>query len=160
MARKGRWWCRRLGRWCSADGGPGASDVAEQLAAFRERQGDGSWKHDYLLSNASGHAGGRVRPGVLAQHRVEECLQRAERGSRAGGLRGSGSWRGWYHHQVLGAGGAVVPDGGSGPGEKVDAGMLTVPQLQGLIAGVLGDGWGRGVRGISVAREAEPLTPG
>ena len=28
------------------------SDVAEAPVAFRERQGDGSWKHDYLLSNA------------------------------------------------------------------------------------------------------------
>src|ERR1700722_3069460 len=42
-----------------------ASDVAELLVVFRERQGDGSWKHDYLLSNGSaGHAGGRVRPRV------------------------------------------------------------------------------------------------
>src|SRR6202042_3581537 len=29
-----------------------ASDVAELLVVFRELQGDGSWKHDYLLSNA------------------------------------------------------------------------------------------------------------
>jgi hypothetical protein len=28
------------------------SDVAEVLVAFRERQGDGTWKHDYLPSNA------------------------------------------------------------------------------------------------------------
>ena len=28
------------------------SDVAEVLVVFRERQGDGTWKHDYLLSNA------------------------------------------------------------------------------------------------------------
>ncbi len=30
-----------------------ASAVAEVLGVFRERQGDGAWKHDYLLSNAS-----------------------------------------------------------------------------------------------------------
>ena len=29
-----------------------SSDVAECLVVFRERQGDGTWKHDYLLSNA------------------------------------------------------------------------------------------------------------
>jgi hypothetical protein len=28
------------------------SDVSEILVVFRERQGDGTWKHDYLLSNA------------------------------------------------------------------------------------------------------------
>ena len=28
------------------------SDVAEFLVVFRERQEDGTWKHDYLLSNA------------------------------------------------------------------------------------------------------------
>ena len=36
------------------------SDVAESLLVFREQQSDGSWKHDYLLSNeiASEPAGG------------------------------------------------------------------------------------------------------
>lgn len=29
-----------------------ASEVAELLVVFRERQGDGTWRHDYLLSNA------------------------------------------------------------------------------------------------------------
>jgi DDE superfamily endonuclease len=28
------------------------SDVGESLVVFRERQGNGAWKHDYLLSNA------------------------------------------------------------------------------------------------------------
>src|SRR5690606_33058444 len=28
------------------------SQVAETLVVFREQQSDGSWKHDYLLSNA------------------------------------------------------------------------------------------------------------
>jgi SRSO17 transposase len=77
------------------------SDVAEVLVVFREQQSDGSWKHDYLLSNAplatplAGYA--RV---FKAEHRVEECLQRAkgEAGLADYEVR---TWRGWHHHQVL-----------------------------------------------------------
>src|SRR5262249_44353789 len=29
------------------------ADVAERLVVFRERQADGRWKHDYVLSNAA-----------------------------------------------------------------------------------------------------------
>ncbi len=77
------------------------SDVGESLVAFRERQGDGGWKHDYLLSNA-------VLRDPLAefarvfksQHRVEECFQRAkgEAGLADYQVR---TWEGWHHHQAL-----------------------------------------------------------
>jgi SRSO17 transposase len=77
------------------------SAVAEVLVVFRERQGDGSWKHDYLLSNAPLTTPvlefGRV---FKAQHRIEECLKRAK--SEAGladyQVR---TWAGWHHHQTL-----------------------------------------------------------
>jgi SRSO17 transposase len=77
------------------------SEVAETLVVFRERQGDGSWKHDYLLSNAPLTTPllefGRV---FKAQHRIEECLKRAK--SEAGladyQVR---TWAGWHHHQTL-----------------------------------------------------------
>ena len=116
----------------------GASDVAEQLvgvpgAARR-------WLVEARLpavQGRSGHAGGRSSPGrSRAQHRVDgACLQRAkgEAGLADYEVR---SWRAVSPPSVL-AGGDVVPDGGSGPGKKVDAGALTVPQLQGLIAGAL-----------------------
>src|SRR5262249_11300512 len=77
-----------------------ASDVAEVLVVFRERQGDGAYKHDYLLSNAclttplAEHA--RV---FKAQHRVEECLQRAK-GEAGLGDYEVRTWRGWHHHQT------------------------------------------------------------
>jgi SRSO17 transposase len=77
------------------------SDVAEVLVVFRERQGDGSWKHDYLLSNASLTTPLEEFARVFkAQHRVEECLQRAkgEAGLADYEVR---TWRGWYHHQAL-----------------------------------------------------------
>src|SRR5205823_606392 len=77
------------------------SNVGESLVVFREQQGQGTWKHDYLLSNA-------VRSQPLpefarvfkAQHRVEECLKRAkgEAGLADYQVR---TWEGWHHHQTL-----------------------------------------------------------
>lgn len=77
------------------------SEAAEFLVVFRERQGDGSWKHDYLLSNAALDTPWAEFARVFkAQHRIEECLQRAK--SEAGladyQVR---TWEGWHHHQTL-----------------------------------------------------------
>jgi SRSO17 transposase len=121
----------RVGRWCAAlsddawqgvevrDGAKGPvvvqvtkalvqartdgrpSDVAEWLVVFRERQTDGTWKHDYLLSN-----GPLTTPDAefarvyLAQHRVEECLRRAKREAGLAGYQVR-TWEGWHHHQAL-----------------------------------------------------------
>jgi SRSO17 transposase len=77
------------------------SDVAEVLVVFRERQGDGTWKHDYLLAHACLSTPLAEYARVFkAQHRVEECLQRAkgEAGLADYEVR---TWRGWHHHQVL-----------------------------------------------------------
>jgi SRSO17 transposase len=77
------------------------SDVAESLLVFREQQSDGSWKHDYLLSN-------EIAPNppvemswvYKAEHRIEECIKAAK--SEAGladyQVR---TWEGWHHHQCL-----------------------------------------------------------
>jgi SRSO17 transposase len=78
-----------------------ASDVAELLVVFRERQGDGTWKHDYLLSNAPLDTPlGEFARVFKAQHRVEECLKRAkgEAGLADYQVR---TWAGWHHHQAL-----------------------------------------------------------
>jgi hypothetical protein len=77
------------------------SDAVEVLVVFRERQGDGSWKHDYLLSNASWTTPPAEFARVFkAQHRIEECLQRAkgEAGLADYQVR---TWEGWHHHQTL-----------------------------------------------------------
>jgi SRSO17 transposase len=78
-----------------------ASDVAELLVVFRERQADGSWKHDYLLACAPLDTPLTEFARVFkAQHRIEECLRRAK--SEAGladyQVR---TWSGWHHHQTL-----------------------------------------------------------
>jgi SRSO17 transposase len=77
------------------------SDVTETLVVFREQQSDGTWKHDYLLSNAWVTTPLEEFARVFkAEHRIEECLQRAK--SEAGladyQVR---TWEGWHHHQTL-----------------------------------------------------------
>jgi SRSO17 transposase len=77
------------------------SDVAELLVVFRERPGDGTWKHDYWLSNAAlGTPVAEFARVFKAQHRIEECLQRAkgEAGLADYQVR---TWAGWHHHQTL-----------------------------------------------------------
>jgi hypothetical protein len=77
------------------------SDVAELLVVFREQQGDGTWKHDYLLSNAPlGTPLAEFARVFKAQHRIEECLKRAkgEAGLADYQVR---TWEGWHHHQTL-----------------------------------------------------------
>jgi len=73
----------------------------ETLVVLRERQADGTMKHDYYLSNASSETPlvefGRV---AKAEHRIEECLQRAK--SEAGLAQYQvRNWIGWHHHQTL-----------------------------------------------------------
>ena len=73
----------------------------EVLVVFRERQADGGWKHDYCLSNASAETPLPEWARVFnAEHRVEQCLQRAkgEAGLSHYEVR---TWRGWHHHQTL-----------------------------------------------------------
>jgi SRSO17 transposase len=77
------------------------SDVAEWLVVFRERQHDGTWKHDYLLAFAPLMTPLWEFARVFkAQHRIEESLKRAK---GEGGLADYQvrTWEGWHHHQTL-----------------------------------------------------------
>jgi SRSO17 transposase len=78
-----------------------AADVAEVLVVFREPQGGGGWKHDYLLSNACLTTPVAEYARVFkAEHRVEDALRRAK--SEAGlGAYQVRTWAGWHHHQAL-----------------------------------------------------------
>ena len=81
------------------DGRP--SGVAETLVAFRERQADGSWKHDYALSDAVLTASVAELARVFkAGHRIEECLKRAKGEAGLGDYQVR-TWEGWHHHQAL-----------------------------------------------------------
>jgi SRSO17 transposase len=73
----------------------------ETLVVFREQQADRTWKHDYLLSNAALETPLAEFARVFkAEHRIEECLQRAK--SEAGlGDYEVRTWEGWHHHQIL-----------------------------------------------------------
>lgn len=77
------------------------SEAMESLVVFREKQNDGTWKHDYLLSNAWVTTPLKEFARVFkAEHRIEECLQRAkgEAGLADYQVR---TWEGWHHHQAL-----------------------------------------------------------
>jgi SRSO17 transposase len=77
------------------------SDVAELLVVFRERQADGSYKHDYLLSNAALDTPMTEFARVFkAEHRIEECLQRAKGQAGLADYQVR-TWEGWHHHQTL-----------------------------------------------------------
>jgi SRSO17 transposase len=73
----------------------------ELLVVIRSAQEDGSWKYDYYLSNAPWETEWAKLAGVAkAEHRIEECLQRAksETGLADYEVR---TWAGWHHHQTL-----------------------------------------------------------
>jgi SRSO17 transposase len=119
------------------------SDVAEILVVFRERQAGGSWKHDYLLSNGPLTTPLEDFARVFkAQHRVEECLQRAkgEAGLADYEVR---TWRGWYHHQALALVATWFLTMEARRGKKMDAGVDGAAGARvdrGGVAAALGDG--------------------
>ncbi len=78
-----------------------ASDVAELLVVFRERQEDGRGKQDYLRSNAPLTTTLPAFAWVFqAEHRIEECLRRAKREAGLADYQVR-TWAGWPHHQAL-----------------------------------------------------------
>src|SRR5215210_2608279 len=77
------------------------ADVAELAVAVRERQPDGTWKCDYLLSNAPLDTPlAEFARALKARHRVEECLKRAKGEAGLGDYQVR-TWAGWHHHQAL-----------------------------------------------------------
>jgi SRSO17 transposase len=73
----------------------------EVLVVLREKQADGSTKHDYYLSNAAAERPlAEFARVAKAEHRIEECLERAK--SDAGLAQYQvRNWIGWHHHQAL-----------------------------------------------------------
>src|SRR5262249_42691752 len=84
---------------------------------------DGAWKHDYLLSNEVQREPLPEFARVFkAEHRVEECLQRAK--SEAGladyQVR---TWEGGHHHQALSLVAAWFLTQEARRGKKTDTGF-------------------------------------
>jgi SRSO17 transposase len=95
----------------------------EVLVVIRQCQEDGTWKHDYHLSNgASTTELGEFTRVANAEHRIEECLQRAkgEAGLADYEVR---TWRGWHHHQTLALVATWFLTEESRRGKKMDTGV-------------------------------------
>jgi SRSO17 transposase len=79
-------------------GGTGPDEV---LFLARERQADGTFKHDYYLSNADPQVTLQELARVAkAAHRIEECLKRAKGEAGLGDYQVR-NWIAWHHHQTL-----------------------------------------------------------
>jgi SRSO17 transposase len=73
----------------------------EILVVTRERQADGSFKHDYYLSSAAGETPLQEFARVTkAAHRIEECIKRAKKEAGLADYEVR-TWEGWHHHQTL-----------------------------------------------------------
>jgi SRSO17 transposase len=79
-------------------GGTGPEEV---LFITRERQADGTFKHDYYLSNADPEVPLKELARVAkAAHRIEGCFERAK-GEAGMGDYQVRNWLAWHHHQTL-----------------------------------------------------------
>jgi SRSO17 transposase len=79
----------------------GGTGPEEMLFVTRERQADGTFKHDYYLSNCAADVPLEELARVAkAAHRIEECFERAkgEAGLADYQVR---TWIAWHHHQTL-----------------------------------------------------------
>jgi SRSO17 transposase len=73
----------------------------ELLFVTRERQADNSFKLDYHLSNGKADVPLEELARVAkAEHRIEECLERAKGEAGLGDYQVR-NWIGWHHHQTL-----------------------------------------------------------
>ena len=94
----------------------------ETLVVLRESQDDGTMKHDYYLSNGSFETPlAEFARVAKAEHRIEECLQRAkgEAGLAQYQVR---NWIGWHRHQTLSLLAAWFLTQEDLQGEKIHAG--------------------------------------
>jgi hypothetical protein len=88
----------------------------------RERQADGSYKHDYYLSNEiRGVSNAEFARVAKAEHRIEQCLKRAKSEAGLGDYQVR-NWVGWHHHQILSLVAAWFLVGETRRGKNPDAG--------------------------------------
>jgi SRSO17 transposase len=88
--------CRVRARTSTNGTGP-----EELLFITRERQNDGTFKHDYYLSNADPETPLKELARVTrAAHRIEECFERAKGEAGLGDYQVR-TWTAWHRHQTL-----------------------------------------------------------
>jgi SRSO17 transposase len=135
-----------------------ASDVAEILVVFREQQGDGTWKHDYLLSNAAVTTPLAEFARVFkAQHRVEDCLERAKGDAGLADYEVR-TWRGWYHHQTLALTATWFLTQEARRGKKMDTGVDGAAVTE-TDRGRVGPPLGYGTFGVPASHRNPAFTP-
>ena len=79
----------------------GGTGPDELLFVTREAQSDGTFKHDYYLSNADpAEPLSELARVAKAAHRVEESFRRGKSEAGLGDYQVR-NWRGWHHHQTL-----------------------------------------------------------
>ena len=79
----------------------GGTGPEELLFVTRELQADGTFKHDYYLSNADpGTPLTELARVTKAAHRIEECFERAKGGAGLADYQVR-NWSAWHHHQTL-----------------------------------------------------------
>lgn len=74
----------------------------EWLFVTRERQSDGSIKHDYYLGHTDGAdvSLAELARVTKAEHRIEECIRRGKSDAGMGDYQVR-NWVGWHHHLTL-----------------------------------------------------------
>ena len=79
----------------------GGTGPEELLFITRERQSDGTFKHDYYLSNADSDVTlNELARVAKAAHRIEECFKRGKSEAGLGDYQVR-TWMAWHHHQTL-----------------------------------------------------------
>jgi len=79
----------------------GGTGPEELLFLTREAQSDGTYKHDYYVSNAEpGERLEELGRVSKAAHRIEECIKRGKGEAGLGDYQVR-NWLAWHHHQTL-----------------------------------------------------------
>jgi SRSO17 transposase len=114
-------------------GGTGPEEV---LFVTRERQADQTYKIDYSLSNAAADVPlAELARVAKAEHRIEECLERAKGEAGLGDYQVR-NWKAWHHHLTLALLAVWFLNQETRRGKKQTP-ALTLRQLHQLIGGVI-----------------------
>jgi SRSO17 transposase len=133
----------------------GGTGPEELLFVTREKQSDGTFKHDYYLSNADPEVPlSELARVTKAAHRVEECFRRGKSEAGLGDYQVR-NWRGWHHHQTLSLLAAWFLNRETRRGKNPDPGV-DVPAVE-AVAGGVDRGTPQGQPGGFIVSSKHPL---